>query len=380
MDKALIDRILEVLPLLVSLFFTILFLVKRKKQQVSNTLLSFFFFCFVLIHVFYAFSSHLIGPQKIFLIIPFVCATVALPPTIYFYTNSITINVSKINYLKGYALAITSLPLNIISLSLLIYFGADEELKSVFLSIAYFTALTPIALFPVLSIYYIYKSFKLIRKHQQNIGDIYSYEEGINLNWIKYFLAGFVAFFIFAMLDYLVTNQFNNKFLEEIAFNVIAFSYVSFIGVKALQQSIINSALKKAKSLIIDEEKENESVSDEEELEDQKYIEIKHRLEEYMTLKKPFTDTTLSIYDLAKKIDTNYKYLSKTINICFNQNFVSYINSYRVEEAMVLLKDGTYDNYTIEALAEMSGFKSKSAFNTAFKKHVGKTPSEFKKS
>ncbi|MBL7937270.1 MAG: helix-turn-helix transcriptional regulator, partial [Bacteroidia bacterium] len=41
------------------------------------------------------------------------------------------------------------------------------------------------------------------------------------------------------------------------------------------------------------------------------------------------------------------------------------------------LLDEKYKNYTIEAHGNEVGFKSKSSFNLAFKKHVGVTPSEF---
>ena len=83
---------------------------------------------------------------------------------------------------------------------------------------------------------------------------------------------------------------------------------------------------------------------------------------------------------MAKMTNTNYKYLSKTINSKTGFNFVSYINKYRVEEAKDQLRDKNLSHYTIEAIGEMCGFKSKSAFNGAFKKITQVTPSVFKKS
>ena len=51
------------------------------------------------------------------------------------------------------------------------------------------------------------------------------------------------------------------------------------------------------------------------------------------------------------------------------------MNEYRIEEAkQILVRDS---NYTIEAQSQMVGFKSKSSFNIAFKKHTGITPSLF---
>ena len=41
--------------------------------------------------------------------------------------------------------------------------------------------------------------------------------------------------------------------------------------------------------------------------------------------------------------------------------------------------DDDYKNYSLEGIAQESGFKSKSTFNTLFKKMNGITPSEYRK-
>ncbi|MDO8896190.1 MAG: helix-turn-helix domain-containing protein, partial [Bacteroidales bacterium] len=63
----------------------------------------------------------------------------------------------------------------------------------------------------------------------------------------------------------------------------------------------------------------------------------------------------------------------------YNQNFYGYINKFRVEKSKKLLTDKELDKYSIIGIAFESGFNSKTAFNTAFKKITGQTPSEFKK-
>ena len=45
-----------------------------------------------------------------------------------------------------------------------------------------------------------------------------------------------------------------------------------------------------------------------------------------------------------------------------------------------MLADPAKKHYSILAVSEEVGFNSKSAFNTAFKKHANMTPSEFRKS
>jgi AraC-like DNA-binding protein len=51
-----------------------------------------------------------------------------------------------------------------------------------------------------------------------------------------------------------------------------------------------------------------------------------------------------------------------------------------VEEAKELLQDPDKSAYTVLALAEEAGFNSKTAFNTAFKRFTGETPTEYRKS
>jgi YesN/AraC family two-component response regulator len=93
---------------------------------------------------------------------------------------------------------------------------------------------------------------------------------------------------------------------------------------------------------------------------------------------KLFLEKDLTLRKTAKRIGTNEKYLSYAINKIHNESFSTIINNFRVEYAKSLLKDSEYANLTIETIGNMSGFNSKSSFNSVFKKTTGITPSEFK--
>jgi len=56
-------------------------------------------------------------------------------------------------------------------------------------------------------------------------------------------------------------------------------------------------------------------------------------------------------------------------------SFADWLNSYRIEYAKNLLLSN--DQYTIDALSNMSGFSSRSAFYAAFKKITQITPTEY---
>lgn len=63
----------------------------------------------------------------------------------------------------------------------------------------------------------------------------------------------------------------------------------------------------------------------------------------------------------------------------FGENFYEFINRYRVEASKKLLTDAKFQHLNMVGIAFEAGFNSKTAFNTAFKKTTGQTPSEFRK-
>jgi AraC-like DNA-binding protein len=77
---------------------------------------------------------------------------------------------------------------------------------------------------------------------------------------------------------------------------------------------------------------------------------------------------------------SKYKYVSQVINEYYQQNFNTFLNSYRIKEACKRLGDlEHYGNYTIEAISESVGFKSRSTFVSSFKRITGLTPSQYQR-
>ncbi len=72
--------------------------------------------------------------------------------------------------------------------------------------------------------------------------------------------------------------------------------------------------------------------------------------------------------------------LSQVINSTFRKNFFDFINQYRIEEARQLFSDPAQASKTILEILYQVGYNSKSAFNTAFKKQTGQTPTQYRKS
>ena len=104
------------------------------------------------------------------------------------------------------------------------------------------------------------------------------------------------------------------------------------------------------------------------------------KLISYMETEKPYLNPSLSLRNLADQMGMNSRELSIIINQKLNQHFFDFVNGYRIKEAMDILVDPAKTDETVLEILYEVGFNSKSSFNTAFKKHTGKTPTEFRKS
>ncbi len=94
---------------------------------------------------------------------------------------------------------------------------------------------------------------------------------------------------------------------------------------------------------------------------------------------KIFRNPDLKIQEVANRLNTSAHILSNLINTSKGKSFFELLNHHRIEEFIAIAQNGEYANYSIMGMANEAGYKSKSSFNTAFKKHTGETPSEYLK-
>lgn len=93
---------------------------------------------------------------------------------------------------------------------------------------------------------------------------------------------------------------------------------------------------------------------------------------------KIYRDSSLCIKTLSGKLSLPSHHLSQVINEKFQKNFYELINGYRIEESKKILRSENGDQPKILAIAYDVGFNNLGSFNRAFKRHTGKTPTEFK--
>ena len=59
-------------------------------------------------------------------------------------------------------------------------------------------------------------------------------------------------------------------------------------------------------------------------------------------------------------------------------NYTSFVNKFRIEEAMAILVDRRYQKYRIEEVSDMVGFSNRQSFYAAFYKLMNMTPRDYR--
>ena len=91
-------------------------------------------------------------------------------------------------------------------------------------------------------------------------------------------------------------------------------------------------------------------------------------------------ESDFSLERLSELTHIRPRTLSMILNEQLHTTFRDLINQYRVREACKKLSDiANYGQYTIEAISQSVGYKSRTSLITAFKKETGLTPSEYQR-
>jgi AraC-like DNA-binding protein len=94
--------------------------------------------------------------------------------------------------------------------------------------------------------------------------------------------------------------------------------------------------------------------------------------------KEAFLTSNITLQKLAKDFKTNHTYLSKIINMYEGKSFNAFINDLRISYTINRLQnDSVFRKYTIDAIAEESGFSNTRTFSRAFQRKTNLNPSYF---
>jgi AraC-like DNA-binding protein len=218
-------------------------------------------------------------------------------------------------------------------------------------------------------VYYVYAGLKRAIIHNKRVSNFYSDIEGKMLNWVRdlniVILIVAIASIAFAIIgrSYFSKNEIF-LLIPSAIFSIILFE----IGFKGSQQLQITEEILEDKELKVEYEEVN-------------YLQgadLRTQLIELFESEKIYKKSDLRITSVSDSLKTNRTYISRLINDEFNINFNEFVNKYRIEEAKQLLVNKDNKLFTMEHIAEKSGFGSVNSFTRVFKEFEGITPGQFK--
>ena len=106
--------------------------------------------------------------------------------------------------------------------------------------------------------------------------------------------------------------------------------------------------------------------------------EMQEKILNIIVMQKKYRDKDYSAKRLAEDLGTNTRYISAVVNVRFHMNYTSFVNKYRIDEAMTLLVDRRYQDLRMEEISDMVGFANRQSFYASFFKVMGVTPRDYK--
>ena len=333
------------ISLFISLFLAIFLFTVKTKQKTSNVLFATFLIitaidlsgallslvvdkpsnlgmlrntmAFLQIPVFYlyvlsvCYSDFKLKPKYLMHLLPFLIANVILLPRFYFVDVA-----SKIDLLQN----------------------RQSVLELQFSHILFHTQI----------VVYLVAVFMLLRKTKKLYLENYAGANINSYNWLFQFTTALAILYLIALVknifkfsEYEYISEWVNSGLLIFQLFITCWYLLKALNNPDLFRNI-DSKLKLVADIIL-ENKDSEPLVGSEKKQDETLL----KLQQFMMAEKPYLNPSLTIQDVSNTIQIPTRELSILINHQLDQHFYDFVNSYRIEQAMKILKDATKSKVTI---------------------------------
>lgn len=210
--------------------------------------------------------------------------------------------------------------------------------------------------------YMFYVCITEYRKCEKELNNYY--DESPDINWIK----GLIYLSLFMSVATII------------AFYVIKIQLIYYLSIPVIYGYIVFKIVNFAPKKIDAVRKQNTTLDTPTEEKKKKPTGIDEKIGHLVAQwvdEKNFCSPELNIKDVAMSIGTNHNYLSQYLNNHLGVTFQVWLNTLRIEESKILLKDGK--KRSIEEIGTMVGFSQIYNFSRWFKSITGTTPFRYRK-
>jgi len=370
-------------PIYVTFFWSVVFLSRKKEYKHPKLYLGILMFMALLLYMSHAiFFSNLYNIYS-YIECMYIFTMLSIYPLYYIY---ILLRSSQTAGFKSQTRHfLPSLILFVLSLTTTFFLTAEERifyvqdilinknLKGLSLSstigIKAFIFFTARLIFLFQVVYYAFKGITTANEYNKKVANYYSNIEGKTLTWIRdlniviLFVAAASISFTFIGRSYFSRHEVS-LIIPSFIFSTVLF----YMGFKGNQQTELLEEIVEGNDVTVEFE----------EIKTENEEKLKIKLIEQFEDHKLHTNPDLRITTISEKLGTNRTYISRLINEEFGMNFNEFVNKYRLNEAKEMLSCKNHNIYTMEHIAEKSGFGSAASFSRVFKDSEGITPGKYR--
>lgn len=213
---------------------------------------------------------------------------------------------------------------------------------------------------------------RLVGNYQNIILNYYSDLGRKQLDWIRVFGRVIIVFYSLWIINIFISESFSSNYLYPVL-SVANFVFIYWLGISGVLQPRIEMVVSEDEFAA---KEEGKIVLLADDLARKKCFEELCQKVEQQQL---FKDSKLTLPKLATRMRVSRRDLSQMINQYTGNNFSTFINQYRVDEAKKMLTNMDFQHLNMVGIAYEVGFSSKATFFAVFKKFTGNSPGHYKR-
>jgi AraC-like DNA-binding protein len=350
-------------------------LLRQRSLQVANHFLAAFCFCFALLMagdlLVAIFASKLTQPSNNWSGNVLDGVFLLLPPLFYFYVVTLISGALPSKFTATAAILPAIFCTAWFTVQLFLVPAPQNDATHEFMPAAYSLVFLLLAMGQlILYSSLIYQSVSAyVRKAKDNFSEL----KDVDLQWLKTLIFGVGIIALFWVLSVVINHPYWTAISLALPPLVLM-----FLGLWALQQAPLRQDAYTATGADSAESQPAPLKYAKSGLSQERMKELADQLESFMHQDKAFLEGDLTLNQLSSRIGVPQHQLSQVLNQHVGASFFEYINRLRVQEAKRCLVDSAFQGQTLLDIGLAAGFNSKAAFNAAFKRYSGLTPTEFR--
>lgn len=215
-------------------------------------------------------------------------------------------------------------------------------------------------------------------RFERKLLEEYSEVESIRITWLKQFLIITLAATLLAVFSFFARTWQIPALSQLYSYHFIGIVLLFYwLSYKALTQPVLFGIVHDLPVEEINTPSESQEKYKKSNLDAVQLNEIFELVKKTLEQEKLYTQTDLTLTQLAEATKLPRHQISQAINFSGSGNFFDLINAYRVEEFKRLAMLPDKKHLSLLGIAQEAGFNSKASFYAVFKKKTGQTPAEY---